>query len=75
MTNSETSAPEARRPFSSLPAWHARPQAHAQLSDADVRLLLEAHGEDCERDGCELRRYLLRLQTLEESPEIVSGGS
>ncbi|MFJ4658084.1 hypothetical protein ACIP5Y_43030 [Nocardia sp. NPDC088792] len=50
--------------FNRLPAWHAEPSTHAPLSDSCIELLLEAHGDNCERAGCELRRYLQKLQRL-----------
>ncbi|WP_330182899.1 hypothetical protein OHB26_04090 [Nocardia sp. NBC_01503] len=45
------------------PARHAKPTVHLPLSDQDIAALLELHGPRCAADGCELRTYLLELQT------------
>lgn len=44
------------------PAWHQAPSTPIPLCDSDIELLLEIHGEACERANCPLRSHLLRLR-------------
>ncbi|MTL16471.1 hypothetical protein GL307_34450 [Nocardia seriolae] len=44
-------------------AYNPKTDRPKSLSDNEIELLLEAHGEDCERAECELRRYLVKPKT------------
>lgn len=41
---------------------HGEPSPYAAFSDRDIERLLEAHGAECERQGCALRAHLCRLR-------------
>ncbi len=61
--------PMAGRAAASLrdyPALHAAPSHSTMFSDREIEALLRAHGDECDKGGCALRRHLLRLRDERE---------